>query len=115
MTPELIELFETTYLMGRVKRLSWEDCVTGYLDKHRKPGNCLHRRENGEYVSPATREAWEWFSLGANGHAIELPIASEYATENCGLKEIIAFNFAVSVIEERLLKAGIKIKAQGAS
>ena len=103
-----IEAFEIQYLMQCNPKLTWEDCkASGVMEKARADGR-LRRRANGEYVSPSTREAWDWFSRGVKAPFVELPEVSEHASKHCSIKEIVAFNYAINLTADALTAADVR-------
>ena len=105
-----IETFEIQYLMHCNRHLTWEDCILGgVLERARSDGR-LKRRGNGEYISTDVRDAWDWFARGVKARTVELPRSVDHARKNCGLKEMVAFDYAVNLVTDRLIEADINYK-----
>ena len=105
-----VEAFEIQYLMHCNRHLTWEDCTLGgVLERARSDGR-LKRRGNGEYISPAARDAWDWFAKGVKARAVQLPRSVDHAAQACSIKEMVAFDYAVNLVTDRLIEADISYK-----
>ena len=105
-----VEEFEIQFLMSCNRHLTWEDCtVGGVLERARKEGR-LKKRGNGEYISTSAREAWEWFARGVKSRTVQLPRSVDYAARACSIKEMVAFDYAVNLVTDRLIEADISYK-----
>lgn len=65
----------------------------------------------GHQVPVIMHAAWDVWITRQQTLCVELPSAKDYASASCSIKEIVAFNMAVSIVESKLEAAGVRVKS----
>ena len=73
-------------------------------------GAMVEVRSDGHYTDGRVDLQWKAWKASRAALCVELPSAHELASDSCGIKEMVAFNFAISVVGEKLKSVGIVCK-----